>query len=579
MKYTFTDKNYESTSGTLDVKKLSSIQERNEWVQNRYLSGDTIASRLEGVKETNSQILSLVDIIVEVEYSKDIVGKNYIIIEEKNIFDGYLFYFVREKNILENNNRVELTLELDPFMTFPDWIENLSNFTLQQGHSDFKNYFDYEFDGGRRKLISSEKLNKANGEEQVFTFVAYRRPTSYSLRAKINGEYQPYNIFFCPSVDRAVKIKNGSVNYKTSLKMFLDTFASPDADENGVPGYNDGLNYNIGIIPYDLMHKIGEQHNGEELYGLNGFGDIKSGVTGIGGSYLNQIIPIIDNYIFGTSDDINQNTYNIELDNDGNDFGLLKGLENSKITLKGFGDIDWDYNVLNENDRTQKLFIGSGLVPNDNKSFAIWNDQILEPTEENTFDNNTEISRYVNALNEYKASDPIGAHLDRLRPLEGLTNPLTYMAGPSGIAASLIGTASGVVGVGLSRLAKKKQPEKVEFNSDTYLVRSMLKDKAFMLVKESYEYIGNIKKGIVNSLYRNGMTYDGGLFIDNFAEIERPRFTYLSILDFSNYNLTGEYPEEVIEKFGEYLNSVRVWTDTTNYLNFDNTQSDNGDKI
>lgn len=598
MRYYITDNNMKSTTGSRDVGYFKNNDERDQWVETNLITEfDTIEDALNSNKKTSMQILNIINTVISVKYTKDLFKKNYIIIHEPNVSDDYLFYKINEKDFDHgdggNANVVNLTLELDVLMTYPTWVDNLKDFELKQGHSDFKNYFDYEFDGGKRSTISTEELKRdqeeIDGESQDFTLIAYREIDNDEDRATVNGTKMPYEIYFVPINNKWCKRDNSSSPmYRTSVEMFTSIFTSTDGGEfPELDDYrlNDGRNFNIGILPYSLLHRTDETDSGRRLYGQHGLGNYvdilnvawlhndegEEDLTG----YTSVVLKLTD-YKYD-EDERAANTYTLPNEVNMHDFGLLKGLEDYKLSIRGVGDIEWNYGAIKDVTE-QKLYIGSGLVPSDNKTFWRWNDETESNlTSDNSFENNTELATFTDALNAKKAADPIGFKLEKLKPLQGLTNPLTYLAGPKGITAAVTGTVAGVAGVGLSNLALQKQPDKVEFQSNTYLVWQTVKN-AYKLVKEEYQYTTNARQAIFNTLYRYGLTYTDKLFVKNYAEIQRTSFNYMAIDNLTSYNLSNQFDDDIVSKFAEVLSEgVRVWN--SGFLVYDPTFIGNGDRI
>lgn len=558
MKYYITDKNMKSTQGVRDIPFFSNINERNQWVSTHLLEGKSIDEVLEINKEVNTQIVNIQETDIEVDYDPSLVNKNYLIAKD-NISEDYLFYIITNKEIFDNGNVVTLTLELDGFMTYPLIIDNLQNFELVQGHSDFANYFDYEFDGGRRyiKDITNQKDNIG------YTVVVYRKLHSGEEGAVINGITAPYKIFVAPEKTTTI-IDNNNIEKVVSKEKLIEYYNQKA----------DGLTYNIQIIPYVLFNEVDTVNH---KYKVNDRETNKSSVV-----HFNEILEL-KLYTFNEPEDIKNNTYDIDLSTvkgDKHNFNTLPGLEDNKIVIEGDKEIDWPFNIVDNVTNELKIRLGTFLVPNENKTYYTFNDLLYYRTDENTWDNTTELTVFVNQLNEYKANNPVSssAFLEFGGDIAGSIRNASYAKGIAGKGVALGGgLVSSIGGSVIDRQNKKKAPESVKGDVNTYFNLALTKNPYHLSMVE-YEYKGSERDSVFNGLYKYGAGYEGSLFIKNYSLIKRPHFNFMRLDNLSNSQLNMELPQEVLNSIGEQLASgVRIWNN--GWLDYNDDLSGNGDKI
>ncbi len=567
MRYYITDNNMKSTLGIRDIPYFQNVNERNQWVSDNLLNGQTLDEALATSIETNTQILNIQNTTIQVEYTPALANKNYVIVKD-DISNEYLFYIITDKNMFNNSNMITLTLELDALMTYPTIIDNLENFELIKGHSSFNNYFDYEFDGGRKYIKEIRK--KAHKGIQTYSVIVYRKLHSNEEGVVINGITLPYKIFIAQAEPLNVKDANGT--YGTISKEDLIEYYNKAAD---------GLTYNIQIVPYTFFQYL--------------YNDEQSDATAINdwdkGNEVVHYKNILElkKYNFNGQADKESNTYSIGLgliQSAAHNFNTLPGLEDTKLAIEGVKEIDWPFNQVDTSLNDIKLRIGTFLAPNEMENFYTFNDQPYYRDSENTWTNETELSIFVNQLNEYKANNPISSKLGILGSAglgavagaglgakAGKGNPEMIGAGAA------TGALAGVAGTMIGRANKKRKPETVKGDTNTY---GILSNAAypFQLVELHYEYKGKDRDSIFNLLYKYGLDYDTSLLVDNYNEIKRPIFNFIKLSNLSNSQLNMELPNEVINALGiTFAIGIRVWNDTTKYLQYESDLSGNGDKV
>ncbi len=563
MRYYITDNNMKSTLGIRDIPYFQNVNERNQWVSDNLLNGKTIDEALATSIETNTQILNIQNTTIEVEYTAVLANKNYVIVKD-DISDEYLFYIITDKNMFNNSNMITLTLELDALMTYPTIIDNLENFELIKGHSSFNNYFDYEFDGGRKYIKNIKEQRPQNG-----TIVVYRKLHSGENGAVINGITVPYKIFIAP--EKALTIIDNNNIEKVVSKENLIKYYNEKAD---------GLTYNIQIIPYTLFNEVDTENN---KYKVNDRETNQSSIV-----HFENILEL-KLYTFNLPEDTKNNTYNIDLSTikaDKHNFNTLSGLEDIKLAIEGVKEINWPFNQVDTTLNDIKLKLGTFLAPNEMENFYTFNNQPYYRDSENTWTNETELAIFVNQLNEYKANNPVSSKLGILGSAglgaiagaglgakAGKGNPEMIGAGAA------TGAFAGVAGTMIGRANKKKTPETVKGDTNTYGILSNAK-YPFHLVELHYEYKGKDRDSIFNILYKYGLDYDTSLLVDNYNEIKRPIFNFIKLTNLSNSQLNMELPNEVINALGiTFAIGIRIWNDTTKYLQYESDLSGNGDKI
>ncbi len=556
MKYYITDKNMKSTQGIRDIPYFSNKAERDQWVSTHLLDGKTIDEVLKVNKPVNTQILNIQSTQIEVEYESALVNKNYVIVKD-NISQDYLFYIITNKDMFENSNVVTLTLELDGFMTYPDWINNLENFEMEQGHSSFANYFDYTFDGGRKYLESISEVSEQNN-----TVVVYRKLRSGEKAVVINGISVPYKIFIAP--EKALTIIDNNNIEKVVSKENLIKYYNEKAD---------GLTYNIQILTHNMFNHI----TGTNKYQINDRATNEGSVVHFGDILELKI------YTFNALDDVKNNSYTIDIapiKSDVHNFNVLPGLEESKLAIEAVKEIDWPFNQVDTTLNSLKIRLGTYLTPNGNQTYYTFNDQVYYRTDENTWENTTELTVFVNQLNEYKANNPVSssALLEFGGDIVGSIRNASYAKGLVGKATALgTGLVSSVGGSVLDRQNKKKAPESVKGDPNTYY-NLTYSQYPYHLVLLHYKFEGNDRDSVFNGLYKYGAGYEGSLFVKNYNEIKRPKFNFMRLSNLSNSQLDMDVPHEVIEEMANGLTQgIRIWN--SGWLDYNSDLSGNGDNI
>ncbi len=564
MKYYITDNNMKSTQGIRDIPYFSNTTERDQWVSTHLLNGKTIDEALNSSYELNTQVYNIQSTEIEIEYTSELVNKNYVLVKD-NISKDILFYIITSKEMSANSNMVLLSLELDVLMTYPTIIDNLNNFELTQGHSQFGNYFDYDFDGGRRYIESISKQKDNIG----YTVVVYRKLHSNEEGAVVNGITLPYKIFIAP--EKAITIIDNNDVEKVVSKENLIEYYNKKAD---------GLTYNIQIIPYVLFN---ESDTVNHKYKVNDREANKSSIV-----HFENILEL-KMYTFNEPEDVKNNTYNIDLSpikGDIHNFNILPGLEDSKLAIEGVKEIDWPFNQVDNTLDNLDVRLGTFLAPNEMENFYTFNNQPYYKDSENTWTNETELAIFVNQLNEYKANNPVSSKLGILGSVTGGAlvgagiGSRASKGNPEIIGASLAtGAFIGAAGSTIGRANRKKAPENVKGGTNTYGILSNAK-YPFNLVDIRYDYKGNDRLSIFNILYKYGLEYDSSLFTKSYNDIKRPIFNFMKLNNITSSQLNMDLPNEVIVTLGDVLSTgIRVWNDTTKFLQYEDDLSGNGDKI
>ncbi len=563
MKYYITDNNMKSTQGVRDIPPFSNKTERDQWVSDNLLNGKTIDEVLSINPEVNAQILNIQDTEIEVEYDSSLVNKNYLIVKD-NISEDYLFYIITNKQVFDNSNVVTLTLKLDVFVTYPEWKDKLVNFELVQGHSPFVNYFDYEFDGGRRYVSS---ITPVKDDDIGYSYLVYRKLKEGETGILVGNNKLPFKVYFAPMED-------------TQL-LYTDNNSAPISAWNLLEHFHslaDGLTYKIQIVPYKFIHATGDFEGGKPLYKLNG-----NKSKGVISGDKSPIFEITRYEMNNEPEDIEANTYNIDLTSikqAPHNFNILPGLEYTKLAIEGVKEIDWPFNQIDTSLDSLKVRLGSFIAPNEMENYYTFNDQVYYRTDDNTWTNTTELAMFTNQLSEYKANNPITSNgfLEFGSDITSTIRNAAYAKGVIGKGTSLVsGLVSSVGGTVIDRQNKKKAPESVKGDTNTYALLNNMQ-QPYKLSFVNYKYVGNDRLSIFNGLYKYGSGYEGSLFVEKYEDIKRPMFNFIRLDNLSNSQLNMELPNEVLEAMGEQLTEgVRIWN--SGWLEYKADLSGNGDKI
>lgn len=587
MKYIITDKNMPSTNGVRDIPLFTNEATRDFWVQDNLFidTTQTLSQRFENAKVHMTQILNIQLTTIEVPYTKQLSERNYVIVED-NIKDGYLFYIIEDKEIIENSNMVILTLKLDSLITYWNLPTLLQNIQISQGHIPFENYFDYQFDV-KDKYVSDtvvldreyDYVNDNETKEQDLTYVVYRKLKSEEKGAIINGIQVPYKIYIAPSNTKLLPTFNEDE----------DSFKQTISKDDLISHFNelaDGLTYKINILPTTFF-----KWGGAGWINITPSDRFLAVQPKDKSYYLCELKNLTtNNDLFKQGNEFRIRTTDLDISTTGsNMFNLLPGVEDSQLTQLGVIDFDWRGSAFKKDlldGGKLNLLVNSYPTPNECKNFIKWDfEDIYINNDSNVWDNTTELAVYTNQLNEYKAGDPVGSKLDWLNPIKA--------AGVGAAAGSIIpgiGTAIGA-GVGgavgfvnsgakllTGRMSKKKVPNSVEGDANTYFLLANVNDALKIALKE-YTYFGNERDSIFQALYRFGGVWETPYFAYTFEDVKRDRFNFMRLDTFEDSNLTQELPNEVIDGLREYFASgVRFW-EITHFLSYSQFLDGNGDAI
>lgn len=638
MKYLITNENINWDKDYKNVKYFYGEEDRDAFVNDTLVVGDyKLLIKLQPNVASFNDIGNLSGSI-EIKWTKsikDLRNKNTIILKED---DDISFWWIDAVSNTGNNNMFELQITKNIFLSYPTVVPNMEMLNMTTGHVPFTNYYDYTFEGGARRAVSEEIVapdKKPRGVQYALDNIsiiqadlhdaeeAYQDEVDILEDMEAAGasqeELDAQNEVIAAALAKVVALEatlalleSSAVNYSNQWIIVYRAFKSAVDDDTGTKiktktkAVNNATNSYTMALPYIVYAapvidrgyvKTNSGYSSSNIEALftKWNHTTKDGLTyGIkiinyeldadnntlvseGGYFrVNSIDQSNDLIYYGESGEYNkQHSYTVIY----NENGLegLNGFSKKSIIIDGVKEID-NLALMSANGVIKFSHI-SGITPNDEKEGIVFHTHVTgddignDKLGDYTWTNSTQLATFVNQLNEYKANNPY-AWVDYAKPALGVLNPLNLLGGLRGEGMAIANAATGIVGVGLGRMAMAMAPEKIKGDEATYFLLSNYSSPGSFIARE-YEYIGDSRDRAITNVYKFGLNLDSPYVAKNFEAIKRPKFNFIVMDNFLDANRVYDLPAEVIDEFDRAFSSgVRIWqTDFNVYGNW----NDNGD--